>query len=49
VISDGSYYFLSMIDDPTDYARHAEKYRIEAFKILGVDPLYGSSVGVIQV
>jgi AcrR family transcriptional regulator len=38
VISDGSYYFLSMIDDPTDYARHAEKYRIEAFKILGLDP-----------
>jgi hypothetical protein len=27
-----------MIDDPTDYARRAEKYRIEAFKILGFDP-----------
>jgi AcrR family transcriptional regulator len=49
VISDGSYYFLSMIDDQTDYARHAEKYRIEAFKILGLDPRYESSGGVIQV
>lgn len=38
VISDGAYYLLSMIDDPAEYVRHEEKYRIEAFRILGLDP-----------
>ncbi len=37
VISDGAYYFLSMIDNPTEYDRHSENYREEAFKILGLN------------
>ena len=38
VISDGAYYYLSMIDEQADYAQQAEIYRVEAFKILGLDP-----------
>jgi AcrR family transcriptional regulator len=36
VISDGAYYFLSMIDDKDDFDNHAKKYKKEAFKILGL-------------
>ncbi len=36
VISDGAYYFLSMIDDKDDFDAHAKKYKKEAFKILGL-------------
>ncbi|MFD2874240.1 TetR family transcriptional regulator [Mucilaginibacter ximonensis] len=38
VISDGAYYFLSMVDDPLEFDRHSQKYRIEAFKVLGLSP-----------
>ncbi|NOW94965.1 TetR family transcriptional regulator [Mucilaginibacter sp. SG564] len=37
VISDGAYYFLSMINDQADYEKHAKRYKIEAFKILGLN------------
>ena len=35
VISDGAYYFLSMIADQDLYNKHLERYKSEAFKILG--------------
>ncbi|GAA4928006.1 TetR family transcriptional regulator [Mucilaginibacter defluvii] len=39
VISDGAYYYLSMIQDTNDYDMHLERYRQQAFKILGLDVL----------
>ncbi len=36
VISDGAYYFLSMIDDADAYSRHMLRYKQQAFKILNL-------------
>lgn len=36
VISDGAYYYLSMIQDANDYEMHLECYRQQAFKLLGL-------------
>lgn len=35
VISDGAYYYLSMIADQDLYNKHLERYKREAFKVLG--------------
>jgi AcrR family transcriptional regulator len=35
VISDGAYYYLSMVSDQDLYNKHLERYKREAFKILG--------------
>ncbi|WP_207534470.1 TetR family transcriptional regulator [Desertivirga arenae] len=37
VISDGAYYYLSMIQDKKEYDKHLERYRKEAFKLLGLE------------
>lgn len=39
VISDGAYYYLSMIDDHEDYNLHMERYKREAFKLLKLESL----------
>lgn len=36
VISDGAYYYLSMIKDNELYNKHLERYKREAFKVLGL-------------
>ncbi|WP_316795776.1 TetR family transcriptional regulator [Pedobacter agri] len=36
VISDGAYYYLSMIADQDLYHKHLERYKSEAFKVLGI-------------
>ncbi|WP_207424377.1 TetR family transcriptional regulator [Desertivirga brevis] len=36
VISDGAYYYLSMVQDMDEYDMHLERYRQEAFKLLGL-------------
>jgi AcrR family transcriptional regulator len=35
VISDGAYYYLSMVSDQDLYNKHLERYKREAFKVLG--------------
>ncbi|RVU00685.1 TetR/AcrR family transcriptional regulator [Mucilaginibacter limnophilus] len=37
VISDGAYYFMSMIDDPGKYDLHMARYKQEAFKLLRLE------------
>lgn len=37
VISDGAYYYLSMIDDREVYDRHMETYKKQAFKLLQIE------------
>ncbi|MBE7176095.1 MAG: TetR family transcriptional regulator [Mucilaginibacter polytrichastri] len=37
VLSDGAYYFLSMIDDPAVYGMHLERYKQEAFRVLNLE------------
>lgn len=37
VISDGAYYFLSMIDDPKVYDYHMRTYKEQAFKLLHIE------------
>ncbi|MBE9586594.1 TetR family transcriptional regulator [Mucilaginibacter sp. JRF] len=37
VISDGAYYYLSMIEDPVAYDMHLERYKEEAFRLLGLN------------
>lgn len=37
VLSDGAYYFLSMIDDPGVYGMHLERYKQEAFRVLNLE------------
>ncbi|RYY33733.1 MAG: TetR/AcrR family transcriptional regulator [Sphingobacteriaceae bacterium] len=37
VISDGAYYFLSMIDDAEAYEVHMERYKQQAFKLLNLE------------
>jgi AcrR family transcriptional regulator len=37
VISDGAYYYLSMINDPELYDRHMSTYKIQAFKLLQIE------------
>jgi AcrR family transcriptional regulator len=37
VISDGAYYFLSMIDDPKTYDHHMRTYKAQAFKLLQIE------------
>lgn len=36
VISDGAYYYLSMVNDDSLYQKHMERYKREAFKVLGL-------------
>lgn len=36
VISDGAYYYLSMIQDSALFDMHLERYKIEAIKLLGI-------------
>lgn len=36
VISDGAYYYLSMIGDQELYIKHSQRYKREAFKVLGL-------------
>ena len=36
VISDGAYYYLGMINDDKLYHKHLERYKREAFKVLGL-------------
>lgn len=36
VISDGAYYYLSMIKDDQVYKKHLERYKREALKVLGL-------------
>ena len=36
VISDGAYYYLGMINDDQLYQKHLERYKREAFKVLGL-------------
>jgi AcrR family transcriptional regulator len=36
VISDGAYYYLGMINDDKLYHKHLERYKREAFKVLGM-------------
>jgi len=37
VISDGAYYFLSMIADQESYNKHLQRYKKEAYKVLGFE------------
>ena len=37
VISDGAYYYLSMVNDKEEYERKLNRYKLEAFKILNLD------------
>jgi AcrR family transcriptional regulator len=41
VISDGAYYYLSMIQDTDLYDMHLERYRQEAFRLLGIERSIG--------
>ena len=37
VISDGAYYYLSMVEDKSEYEKKLNRYKLEAFKILNLD------------
>ena len=37
VISDGAYYYLSMVNDKEEYEKKLNRYKLEAFKILNLD------------
>jgi len=46
VISDGAYYYLSMVDDPEVYALHMDRYKHEAFKLLQLEHFFHSQHAV---
>jgi AcrR family transcriptional regulator len=40
VILEGSYYYLSLLDTKREYDRHMERYKLEALRILHLEPAY---------